>query len=338
MIKNKIKSILPSSFIVFLRNQKRRRDVMKSYKYDAKRYYRYSATKGFSDETKLTGEIIKNYHVVEKGLTMPDSRLGFGQNKVLLLCNDCKMYYSRYNKLEKQIAHAISVLLEYKKFNEQGNYKLSKEVENALNDIEELARLNRVNKCAQTSITKENYFKDAHSAFDKFSKSRKSVRNYTSENIPMEKLSDVVKLALNTPSACNRQTSRVYIYDNKKEIADILNIQNGSRGFGHLANKLLVITAELGVFANAFERNQAYIDGGIFAMNLLYSLHFHEIAACILNCSSDYKKDIALRNICKVKDSEVLIAMIVCGIPPEEFSIALSQRYDAQEISNIETN
>jgi hypothetical protein len=52
-----------------------------------------------------------------------------------------------------------------------------------------------------------------------------------------------------------------------------------------------VITAELGVFMNLDERNQAYTDGGMYAMNLLLALHHHQIAACPLNCSHSAAKD-----------------------------------------------
>ena len=57
------------------------------------------------------------------------------------------------------------------------------------------------------------------------------------------------------------------MYTNKNQIAKILEVQGGNRGFGHLANRLIIITSEVGVFTGVAERNQVYIDGGMYARN-----------------------------------------------------------------------
>jgi len=94
-----------------------------------------------------------------------------------------------------------------------------------------------------------------------------------------------------------------------------------------------MLTGELGVFGYSNERNQVFIDCGMYAMNLLYALHYNEIAACIMNCSFDYDKEQEIKNISQIGESEVLIAMVSCGIAPTEFKIATSPRY-----SLIKTN
>ena len=106
----------------------------------------------------------------------------------------------------------------------------------------------------------------------------------------------------------------IYVFVNKKQIVKILEIQGGNRGFGHLTNKLIIIAAELGGFSGLSERNQAFVDGGIYAMNTLYALHYNQVAACIMNCSTSPEKDKQLRSLCKIKESEVFIAMVACGI------------------------
>jgi nitroreductase len=114
-----------------------------------------------------------------------------------------------------------------------------------------------------------------------------------------------------------------------------LEIQGGNRGFGHLVNKLMVITSETGVFSSESERNQAFIDGGIYAMNLLYSLHYYNIACCILNCSNTVEKDRRLRELCGVKESEVFISMVSLGMPPNDFKAAASIRYPIEKTNKI---
>ncbi len=116
---------------------------------------------------------------------------------------------------------------------------------------------------------------------------------------------------------------------------DILQKQGGNRGFGQLANKQIIIVSEVGVFGSDGKRNSAFINGGMFGMNLLYALHYEKIAACILNCSNWPKKDLELRKLCKIKESEEFIAMLTCGNSPENFRLALSKRYNIKEISKV---
>lgn len=330
-----VKKILPSFVIKWLKKRKLQIDLIMAYRYDYIRYYRYSATKGYSDKVKLEGIIIKTYHIIEKGLTMPEPRLGFGVNRVLELCDNCVLFVTKYG-LTDQIEHAISVLYEYKKFHSEKKYPIDNLIQEKINDIVAVSHINEDESSKQIKMTKNDYFKFTNGNFPQFSNSRKSIRNYSAnDEISIETINNIIKLATNSPSACNRQTARVYVYTDKKYIDQILSIQNGNRGFGHLANKLLIVTAEIGVFANPMERNQAFIDGGIFAMNLLYSIHYHQIVACMLNCSNTPTIDKELRKVCGIKDSEEFIAMISCGVALDEFSVAISPRYSNCDICTI---
>jgi nitroreductase len=295
-----------------------------SFWYDFIRFYKHSAYRNTEGKNHLIAKIIHDYHIIEKGLTMPETRMGFGKHKIIDLINECTQFISKYGEDNQQVEHALKVINEYKEFHVKSNYKLDYEVENS---IKHLISITNNTKCTmQRVIKKEEYFSRVEDDFSAFSNSRASVRNYSLEELDINHIINSVSLARNTPSACNRQTSKVYIYTNKKDIEAVLQVQGGNRGFGHLTNKLIVITADVSVFFGINERYQAYIDGGMFAMNLLYSLHYNKIAACILNCSNTNKKDLMMRKVCDIKDNEVFIAMISCGKSPDQFKIALSHR------------
>ena len=144
--------------------------------------------------------------------------------------------------------------------------------------------------------------------------------------MPIERIRSAVHLALNTPSACNRQHCRVYCITQQDTINKALEIQKGSRGFGHLANKLLVVTSNLEDVLWIGERNDAFINGGLFLMNLCYALHYEKIAHCILNWSRTPEEDMALRTLIPLMDSETVSALLTCGEVPDEFEIASSPR------------
>ncbi|MCA1920535.1 MAG: nitroreductase family protein, partial [Flavobacterium piscis] len=111
-----------------------------------------------------------------------------------------------------------------------------------------------------------------------------------------------------------------------------LALQNGNRGFGFLADKILVVTEDLNYFLSIAERNEAYINGGMFSMNLLYALHFYGIGACPLNWCAEKSNDMALRKLCLIPENEIIIMMIAIGGIPDKFMLASSPRIRPESI------
>ena len=336
-IKNTIETILPLKLVYYLRIKKMMIsslvNLMKHYQYDLKLYYKFSGISGRNSSLNLIGEIIRKYHVIEKGLTMPQTRLGFGKELLISLCGVCQKFILNYGNNDEQLLHAIGVILEYENFHNVQHYKLDAEVISAIRKLESYST--DVKATFQKEVTKTVFFEKTDRDFSQFSNSRSSIRNFTEEDIQMDKILNSLDLIRNTPSACNRQSWRTYVYTDKEKILKLLDLQGGNRGFGHLTNKLIIVASELGVFTGQEERNQAYIDGGIYLMNLVYSLHYNKIGACILNCSNSIEKDIELRKLSMIKESEVFIAMVACGIPPETFKIATSTRYSLDKTNVI---
>ncbi len=331
-MKKILKKIIPQKVVKYLRWRQADFLLIGAYYYDYKRYKKFSATKNLNSRVKFLGQIIKEYHIIEKGLTMPEPRLGFGRDRIFLLCDHCESYISLYGLDNNQIIQTIALLLEYEEFHNSAGYHLDSLVLAKIEVIQNIAKKYNISPSSQLLMTKEEYFKEIDSSFEEFSNTRKSVRNYSSDKIPSEIIHSALKLTLNTPSVCNRQGYRAYVYSNKERIKEIFSTQNGNRGFGNLADKIIVVTVELGILSHSLERNQAFIDGGLYLMNLLYALHSKGIVACTLNCSNTPKYDKMMRKACEIKDSEIFIGIISCGYPKDEFSIALSKRLDIDEI------
>ena len=174
MIKNFIKNILPNKVVNILKINKNifvtYKSLILAYLYDFKRYYYYSDTKGSDTPVKLIGKIVREYHVIEKGLTMPQARLGFGKDIIVSLCNNCEDYYYRYGNENEQLRHAIGVIIEYKHFHDKYNYELDTEVDSAIDRLKIIAK--EVNVSSQKTMSKEEYFKYSESSFSQFSNSR----------------------------------------------------------------------------------------------------------------------------------------------------------------------
>lgn len=297
------------------------------------RYARFSAISGLKNQERLLGVIIADYHVIEKGLTMKDARLGFGQERLRNLIKNCIRYLSMSKGEEyKQIEFAVGVVLEYREFHKKHSFALPEDI---ILNIESLEFKLNVSPVNQLVFTRAQYYENANADFFKFSSSRKSVRNYDSIAIAKDKIIEAIKLSLNAPSSCNRQTSRIHLYTDKQILVEILNIQGGNRGFGHMADKLIIVTSDLAYWHGVSEGNGPYVDGGIFAMNLMYSLHYFGVASCPLNCNLSPSKEKRLRRICNIPENEVFVLMLSLGIVPDRFSVPASSRSKYNEFLTI---
>jgi nitroreductase len=106
----------------------------------------------------------------------------------------------------------------------------------------------------------------------------------------------------------------------------LISLQNGNKGFGHLIPTLAVITSDSGAFFDASERHEPYIDGGLFSMTLMYALSAKGLATCCLNWCVSPDKDVALRNILPLADSEVVIMLMAIGYPEPDVLVPRSPR------------
>jgi nitroreductase len=163
---------------------------------------------------------------------------------------------------------------------------------------------------------------------DRLFATRHSVRDFD-EHRPVEPatLEEAVRLATYTPSVCNRQAGRVHAFSGADDAARILAHQTGNAGFRSQVRSVLVVTVERGLFAGTDERNQRWIDGGLFAMTLVWALHGLGVSSCMLNWSMSNAQSDALRTEAGIPDSEDVICLIAIGYPPQRgFRVARSPR------------
>jgi len=325
---NRLKAILGKNALVYMR-------VFRIYYYDLVRFYNYSNVKQlFSNEDAYKGRLTILYHVIEKGLTMPETRLGFG----LPVIKDLIELLQKFKKegydircLEYQ--HSKNVLAEYFYFHQEQAYTLPEEITQQYQEFSNSTI--QAPQVHQLRFTREEYFKYKDHPFDLFSSSRYSCRNYSSRPIPAEILKKCISLAMKSPTSCNRQLNRIYVITSPEVKGEVLKLQYGNRGFGHLASTLFILTANISYFQGPNDRNESYINTGMFAMSLLNALHHHEIGACPLNWSVDHKRDTRLRKLLHIPDNERIGLVISAGYLPDTLEIASSPRLEVDQITKF---
>lgn len=274
-----------------------------------------------SSYEQFEASIIRLYHTIEKGLSYSDYRAGFGRENIEKLIITLQQYISKgFDTNAFVYETAISCLKEYiKKNREHGHI-----------DIELEEKISKFpgkdnNKGGTVPVSKPNDTNKLN--FEELIRSRHSIRHFSSSPVDLNLLKSAIQLAQNTPSACNRQGWKTRIISDRKKIETILANQNGNRGFGNEFDMLLIITSDLRAQQRGREVFQAFIDGGMYASNVLNALFFKGIGSVPLSASLTPIQEKNLRQTVGINDAEILILIIGIGnYPDEQFLTTRSER------------
>ena len=328
----------------YIRHYKTNRDLLRMYKEettfpfyaeDYRDCIQFSNARPKSAE-QILSRLIIIVHSIEKGLaTTEDVRLGFGQPKVLDIAHLCNQYLDLSNDCPFRLCYAIGVLQEYQRMHNKANYVLNEETLSAINQLVERIGANSVISTQTEQVSAKDYFMHSNADFADFAASRHSVRDFSGEMVPLDTLRQVIELAQKAPSACNRQSARVYaVYDEKKRTR-LVEMQNHQRGFADNANPLLVLAFDRKDWETGEQWFGGYLDAGIYLMNLLYALHFHKIAAIPLNWYASLEYTQELRDMLSMPASQVPVAVVACGYPKSDFKLVTSKRLPTEDVLKL---
>ncbi|WP_426370147.1 nitroreductase family protein [Pseudocolwellia sp. HL-MZ7] len=313
--------------------------VLLSYCRDIKRFTKY-AHLFKPNKNKLTAQahMYRLAHALEKGMALPQPRKGFGKSKIVQLTNFINEYCTQ-NGVDgpaSSAASSIASLLSYHQTNEVDVESEKSLFTNLCNKFPELQVESEKINTGVLNLSKEKICKSLPESPEDFFGLRCSVRKYSDKKVSKDELLRVIKLANKTPSVCNRQSARVYVYDEKESMAKVLKHQDGNAGFGHDAGTILIVTSDLSCFYKAGERNQGYVDGGLYAMSLVYAIHSIGLGSCMLNWSQGARTDQRLRDDTNIPENEVIITMIAVGNLPDNFDVAVSPRRNVEQVASFQ--
>jgi nitroreductase len=321
-------------------------DLFSQVLYDWRRFRKFSSYAISIFYLKSNGRVKSSYqllaliqadaHKIEKALAITNPRPGFGVAVVKRLIANVEEYYQRFS-FNSRLEIAYCVLQKYLEFN-LINKSLDKDLEFAIKQLEEDIQELKDSKNEAAGVihfSKESYLKRTKLDLDDFFMNRYSMRQFSDQSLDLADLQKAIYLASKTPSVCNRQCYHAFVAHGKEKASSVLSYQLGNRGFGDQVDSVITVTADLSCFFSSSERNQAWIDGGLFAMSLIYALHSLGIASCPLNWSVNPKRDLALKNASGIPHSHSVIMMIACGHIKDEFTVAQSKRKPMEELCTI---
>jgi len=293
-------------------------------RFDLKCYFRAVRKNGevWRPVSHLEGDLIRHYHVIEKGLTMTDFRPRFGQNIVLNLLNllrEADEHPERDMIDTGQWSAAKDILHQYV----QRHIQMGIDVSDL---IPELWPLSSEDEGGSGIRPLSRIEQSAIEGFREMVSARHSVRNFDmNKTVKEDQIKEACRIALTAPSVCNRQTSRVHCFTGE-EAQNLLALQNGNRGFGHTIPCLLIVTTDLRYFIGVEERYQSWIDGGMFSMLLLLGLQSEGLGAVSLNWSVCHAKDDEFHRKSGIPEWERVMMFIGCGYPSYDCSVTSSKR------------
>lgn len=300
--------------------------------YDLKLFYKYSFDQNHLEtKEKFEYYLTKQYHIIEKGLSLPKPRLEFAQKTILNLINKSTRYHEIYGTSEL-LTSISSCLNEYLNFNKINNVNTDTDYYNSIREFIDKVKPNNLGGTKE--ITKKDILKSIDFDFEKFLGTRTSVRDFTDKEVELNQIIEVINLAKLSPSVCNRQGWNVHVYSDPTLINQLLILQNGNRGFTESINKLLIIVGDMRSFTK-LESNQIYIDGGMFSMNILLSLHAKGLGAVALNTCMPYTTEKKVKELAELQEYEKLIMMIAVGNIKDNFKVAMSNRKDTNQVYQL---
>lgn len=296
--------------------------------------YKILSSKEYENR-RLEGEIIRNTHSIEKGLSLESVRLGFGYKKMKYAFGCIDRYVKNGGDINiipiKMYAGAVSA---YLKFHKERSY-----IDDHIKEISKMSySLN--NKITNKGIDFGGYMDISHCNYDqieqdvirKLFENRHSVREFAGTPVDEKDLTQAINMACHCPSACNRQCYRVYIVDHK-DFSKLKGWMDGVGGFADELDKILIVTGNLSVYRSG-ERYQFVVTGSVFASYLTLSLEAMNIGCCFIQRPLTPNKSWSkISTILEVSGDEQVVCALGIGNFKDKYKVPVSYRFPATSIT-----
>lgn len=309
MIKTAIKKVAPKPLLEWAFIQRQRNRTRREFREDLRGYLSNAAAADgvfvVMSESHAETQANKDYHRVEKALTLGAPKRPFGASLGKRLDTLIPLLESD-SDLEIAARSAKAAL---NRWNEEGT----------IDDV--------------VSPLPEAYEPLPRDVVASFFRSRHSVRHFDAQReVPRDVLTLAAELAGRSPSVCNRQAWRVRFATDDPTKSRLLKYQSGNRGFGHVPVVALV-TVDVRRFSGPGERNQAWIDAGLFSMSLVLALHGLGVSSCMLNMSVRNATADALRAEFAIPSHELVVMQIALGYAAPGHRVARSPRRAVSDVA-----
>lgn len=274
-------------------------------------------------------------HAIEKGLSRSDLRAGFGKIAVPGLAKEMNSWLAagrdvndQYFKTGASVMRAYfdrhaALATDVSGFRSLFNAKVLETIE---------APDPRDGGAIAAAAIREDVVPAPDRNFLDVVYERRSIREWTDKPVDDLDIQRAVQIAMQAPSVCNRQAARVHVFDKPSIIKSAVQIQGGFSGGYKMPPKLMLVTCDLHAFLFSAERNQPFVDGGLFMMTLLLGLQQVGLGSCSLNTAMSPERENKLRKMLNIPDNEVFIAFVAAGHYDPDVLTPVSKRVHVDDV------
>lgn len=328
--------------------------IKKAIQYFSVRCYEFKISiKEFRKGSKLGSEAFEAFykngmlvevHSVEKGLGLKNTKPGHSSKPVTNLINKMFGYLERgYDPTDfafKETYRVIEAYIEYQKEFDTSEFLEFANIEKKFNALTQKLNLPLVLnikdslKAGSHIVAIEELLRGTNFDLRGFFETRHSIRMY--KNVPLKQfdIEKAVEIANMSPSACNRQPSKVYFTSERGIVDRVDELITGSSGFKGETPNYIIVTTDRACFMKE-EQYQWYINGGIYLSYLTLALHSLGVGSCIMQWKAFYKTENELKNLMGISAHEAIIAIVGCGYYQGDTKCIYSQRRAVSDTLHI---
>ena len=299
-------------------------------------FYRemYGVTSGIAAHKKRTIEGNTSYlrrciHRIEKGLSTNNRRSKFAERYILEAIIAFKKEFDAKGYSET-ITWAFNIFNEYFK-----NVEDSPQIEKAFRLFQQhisTINIRQIEHREMITAGKRNGITISYEDFRLLNLRRRSVRSFKNEIVEREKIEQALKVALQAPSACNRQPFSFRVVDDKEKILEVGELPLGATTFYEDVPMMVYVIGNLSAYEYTRDRHTIYVDSALVVMNFILSLETLGLSSCVINWPDVKNAEIRLAQFFNLQPYERCVICIAIGYANDESFIPISEKKDIESI------
>lgn len=165
---------------------------------------------------------------------------------------------------------------------------------------------------------------------------RRSVRFFLDKEVDKELVGQAMEVALQAPSACNRQSYRFIFYNDAGQAQEIAKIPGGVRGYE--VPSIVVVVAKYEGYFDERDMLVPFIDASLAVMSFEFALETLGLSSVSINWSQNPKINREIRNKVPLQEDECVVMMVGIGYADPEGKIAYSKKRAVNDVLTVISN
>lgn len=161
---------------------------------------------------------------------------------------------------------------------------------------------------------------------------RRSTRWFKQQSVEDEKIHQAAAIALQAPSACNRQPYEFYTIQSQPLLSKLVDLPGGTAGFSKNIPCLIAVVGDLSYYPEARDRHVIYIDGSLASMQFMLAIETLGLASCPINWPELHTLDHKVSQLLGLPQYKRVVMFIAVGYPDESGYIAHSEKKSSENI------